>query len=141
MSFTSCCLFNKAIFIGDIGGSSIKFINVTFSSISVFSEAVFDSSNKETTVKFTKVKFLSFTDFGNTEFRNRTVFDKVLFEDKVDFLDTLFKASASSARYYGASIEFNKIKLLKNSILSFKSSNPNKKIFNNEVKINFEKMF
>lgn len=137
-TFLNYALFQNTRFTGESSGYVVKFKDSLFQGINDFSGAVFTPFGAETAVGFIDVKFEDFTDFRNTLFHNQVVFSDVTFASITEFVDTLFDAAQSSARYRGAAVEFNRIEVTEGATLSFKSTDPQKKIFNHDVEMSFK---
>lgn len=131
-------MFENANFSGIAEGYVVKFVDSQFLGLADFSEVVFAPQDSEAAMGFKNVQFEDFTDFKDAEFHNQVVFSDVSFASTTEFTDTLFDIAATSARYRGVAAEFNRIELKENSVLSFMSTNPQKKLFNHDVQISFK---
>lgn len=137
VDFLGYTLFENAKFTGNNGNYSAKFQDSRFQGLADFSGAIFAPLGIKSIV-FSKVRFENFADFTNTQFHNHIVFKDVSFSDVTEFIDTLFDTTKSSARYGGAAVEFERINVMKNAVLNFKSTDPQNKIFNHDVLMSFK---
>ena len=138
IEFLSYTLFHNAQFMGVTGGYVVKFADSRFQGIADFSGAVFGPLGNESSVGFLNVQFQDFTDFRKTRFHNQVVFADVSFAGVAEFIDTLFDTARSSARYRGAAVEFSRIEVMAEAVLTFMSTDPQRKIFNHDVQMSFK---
>lgn len=132
VKFLSYALFENSNFTGDV-----KFYDSQFEGLTDFSGASFNPTGKDSSMRFIKVKFEDNTDFKDAKFYNHIVFENVSFASRTTFIDTLFDTVKSSATYRGSSAEFNRIILRNKAELVFKSTDPSKKMFNDNVQMSF----
>jgi hypothetical protein len=132
-NFTS---FHNTRFTGATNGYVVKFEDSHFQGITDFSSAAF-LLGAESSVGFLKVQFEDFTDFGSTLFHSHVVFSDVSFGAAIEFLDTSFATVRSSARYRGAAVDFKRIEVTKDAVLTFRSTDPQNKMFNHDVGFSF----
>ncbi|MGH1363291.1 MAG: CHAT domain-containing protein [Calditrichia bacterium] len=137
VEFLSYALFINNRFTGKTGVYTVKFVDSCFRGITDFSGSAFTLGG-ESTVGFIKVQFEDFTDFGRTQFHCQVIFNEVSFAFNTEFIDTSFETVSSSARYRGAAVEFKQIEVMKNVILTFKSTDPQKRLFSHNVQFSFK---
>ncbi len=135
VEFLSFALFNGAHFMGRTEGHAVKFEDARFEGIADFSGATFAV---ESSAGFLKTRFEDFTDFGRAEFSCHTVFTEVHFASVTEFIDTLFNPGSAAARYRGAAVEFNNIEVPAGAVLTFMSTDLQKKMFNHDVQISLK---
>lgn len=137
VQFRDHALFNNSKFNGRTSGTMVKFEDSRFEGITDFSGAVFTLGD-ESSVAFWQTRFEDFANFQNTQFHCHVTFDDVSFGYVTEFIDTLFDSIGSSARYRGAAVEFNRIEVPADAVLTFKSTNPQNKMFNHDVQMSFK---
>ncbi len=137
VEFLSFALFPKAIFRATRTGALIFFKDSRFEGITDFSAANFTLS-EESVVCFENVEFQDVVDFRNTRFNCQVDFSDVSFTDTTDFVDTYFDMIRSTARYRGTAVEFNRIQVGTDAVLSFISSDSHNKMFNHDVQMSFK---
>lgn len=137
VGFLSYALFDSSRFTGGGVNPVVTFSDAQFRGITNFSEVEFDHKGTAT-VYFRRVSFDDVVDFTKTNFHCHLSFDSVSFADTVDFIDTSFRMVNSPARYRGAAVELDGIELKPNAILTFKSNNPSKKLFDHDVHMRFK---
>lgn len=135
VEFLSFALFENVRFTGIADGYAVRFEDDRFQGIAEFSGAVFDV---ESSVGFLKVQFEDFTDFRGTQFNCHVAFSDVSFASVTEFIDTLFDTVDSTARYRGAAVEFNRIEVPVEAVLTFMSTDLEKKMFNHDVQMSFK---
>jgi len=138
VEFLVYALFTDAKFTGSTYGYGVKFEDSDFKGITDFSGIVFDPQGNESTMGFQNVQFEDCADFKNARFHNQIIFGNVSFASITEFTDTLFDTAKSSARYRGVAVEFNQIEVKKEAVLLFKSTDPQKKLFNHDVQMSFK---
>lgn len=136
VEFLNFTLFPKTIFRATRNSAQVFFKNSRFDGITDFSAADF-SLGDESVVCFENVEFEDFVDFRNTHFNCQVDFSDVSFANTTDFVDTTFDMVRTTARYRGAAVEFNRIQVKSESVLSFISTDPNNKMFNHDVQMSF----
>jgi hypothetical protein len=136
VEFLSFTLFPKATFRATRRGALVFFKDSRFEGITDFSAADFALSD-ESVVCFENVEFQDFADFRNTRFNCQVDFSDVSFTDTTDFVDTYFDMIRSTARYRGTAVEFNRIQVKTDAVLSFISTDPHNKMFNHDVQMSF----
>lgn len=134
--FLDHALFNGARFTGTTPGRVVTFDGSRFEGISDFSDAVF-LLGKESSVSFLHSRFEDLANFENTRFHGHVEFREVVFGSVTEFIDTAFDSIGSSARYRGAAVEFASIDVPSGATLTFKSTDPQKKLFEHDVQISF----
>ncbi len=137
VEFLSFSLFQDVCFAGPSGGFVVKFEDSRFDGITDFRGASF-ALGDESTAGFLKVRFEDFTDFTGTKFHCQVVFSEVSFASMTEFVDTSFDAVRSSARYRGAAVEFNQIEVTSGAVVAFISTDPQQKMFNQDVQMSFK---
>jgi uncharacterized protein YjbI with pentapeptide repeats len=136
IEFLDYALFGDARFTGSDSTYAVKFEESRFEGITDFSGAVF-ALGDQSSVGFLQVRFEDVTNFTNTRFNCHTEFSDVCFV-AADFIDTSFASTHSTRRYRGAAVEFNRLSLPANAILTFMSTSPQNKMFNHDVQISFK---
>jgi hypothetical protein len=130
-------LFDGARFTGtSSGGYAVNFQDSRFLGLTSFSGALFELRD-DSTAGFERVRFEGFADFRDTRFNCHTEFRFVTFADITDFIDTSFGLVGSSARYVGAAAEFTGISVPETGVLTFRSSDPARKLFSHDVEMSF----
>jgi hypothetical protein len=138
VDFSDYAIFSKSRFTGTLGGgNAVHFQDSRFGALTDFSFAVFDVED-DTAVRFERVRFEDFTTFRGTRFSCHAVFDDVVFMGVTDFIDTSFELVRSMARYAGAAAEFNTISITNTGVVTFLSSDPEKKLFDHDVRMTFK---
>jgi len=137
IEFKGYALFDNVEFVGNSSGYTLKFQDSEFCGMTDFTNAIFVSEGNDSTVGFSNVRFKNSTDFSDARFGNQVVFEDTSFEDVTDFIDTRFETTKSSARYAGSAVEFNRIEVMALGVLTFKSTDSKRKIFNHNVQISF----
>lgn len=138
VEFLNFALFGNAQFTGAAdGGHTVMFEDSRFEGITEFSDAAFTLGD-EKTVAFLKVQFEDFTDFRDTKFNCQVIFRDVSFASTTEFIDTTFNMIRSSARYRGTAVQFDRIEVTTNAVLTFMSTDPQNKMFNHDVRISFK---
>jgi hypothetical protein len=136
VGFLSFALFANTHFTSTSGGK-VRFEDSRFEGITEFSDAVF-ALGDEGSVSFKKVQFEDFTDFRGTQFNCHVAFSDVSFGYQTEFIDTSFDTVRSSARYRGSAVEFNQIEVTSKAVLTFMSTDPQNKMFNDDVQMSFK---
>jgi hypothetical protein len=136
VEFLDFALFMACRFTGTTTGTVVKIEESRFEGITDFSDAVF-TLGPESSVGFWQVRFEHFTNFQKTRFQCHLEFDRVVFGDKTEFVDTSFESVGSSARYRGAAVELNRIEVPAGAMLTFKSTDPRNKMFHHDVQVSF----
>lgn len=136
-------LFSKTKFTGFKNAGSgyvIKFENARFHFLADFSEAIFTPVGDQSVVSFVNVEFNDMADFKKAKFHNQVSFKDTSFSYKTEFIDTLFDLSDSSIRYGGdVAVDFSRIQLKSgDASLTFRSTDPQKKMFNHDVNMSFK---
>jgi|GEM_PF-1094981 len=137
VEFLSYALFDHSRFTGETIEPVVKFSDSRFQGITDFSEVAFSNEGRSS-VLFFRVAFEDAVDFTKTLFECHLQFDEVFFGDIVDFVDSAFEMVSSSARYRGAAVELNEVELGPNAVLTFKSNDPSKKMFEHDVQMRFK---
>ncbi|MEP7013503.1 MAG: CHAT domain-containing protein [Acidobacteriota bacterium] len=133
----SFAVLDNAKFTGTALGSVVKFEDSRFDAITDFSGAIF-ALGGESTAMFLRTRFENSVDFTRSRFHCQVVFQEVTFADSAEFIDTLFDAVNSSARYVGGAVEFNQIEVTARSVLRFESTDPQQKLFHHSVQMSFK---
>ncbi len=136
VEFLSYTFFEETRFTGNTAGYVVKFEDSRFQGITDFSGSAFILGG-ESTVGFVRTQFEDFTNFGNTQFRSQVVFNEVSITSDTELIDTSF-ATDSSARYRGAAVEFNRIEVTKGASLTFRSTDPQNKMFSQDAQFSFK---
>lgn len=137
VQFGSYALLGSACFTAQPVEPFVAFYETQFQGITDFSEAVF-ASGGNSTLHFSDVAFEDTVDLSKTVFQCHLSFQSVSFADLVDFIDSEFGTVSSAARYRGAAVELNEIELRPNAVLTFKSTDPSRKMFDHDVQMSFE---
>jgi uncharacterized protein YjbI with pentapeptide repeats len=137
VEFLSFTLFPKATFRATRSSALVFFKNSRFEGITDFSAADFTLGD-ESVVCFQNVEFEDFVDFRNTHFNCQVDFSDVSFTNATDFVDTSFDMVRTTARYRGTAVEFNRIQVTTEAVLSFISKDPSNKMFNHDVQMSFK---
>jgi uncharacterized protein YjbI with pentapeptide repeats len=133
----SFALFSDATFEASRNSALVYFKKTLFAGITDFSAADFTLSDQGA-VSFENVQFEDVAVFRNTHFNCQVDFSDVTFAHTTDFIDTSFDIVRSTARYRGAAVEFNRIKVTSGAELSFISTDPHRKMFNHDVEMSFK---
>jgi len=137
VDFQSYALFSRSRFTGRAGGGyAVEFRDVRFRKLTDFTAAAFELAD-DSTVAFEDVRFEDFTDFRGARFKCHAVFSHVTFADITDFIDTSFELVGSTARYVGAAVELIGIRVPATGVLTFRSSDPARKLFAHDVEMTF----
>lgn len=133
----SYALFQKSSFHGTGDGQVVRFERSRFAGITDFSsvEAFLGS---ESSIYFGQAAFEDFVNFKEAHFRCQVVFDEVSFSSEGEFVDTVFTIVPTTARYRGAAVEFNRIRVGVDAVLHFESTDPVRKMFEHDVQFSFE---
>jgi uncharacterized protein YjbI with pentapeptide repeats len=132
----SFALFSEATFEATRNSALVYFKKTRFAGITDFSAADFTLSDQGA-VSFENVQFEDVAVFRNTHFNCQVDFSDVTFANKTDFIDTSFDIVRSTARYRGAALEFNRLRVTSEAELSFISTDPHRKMFNHDVEMSF----
>jgi uncharacterized protein YjbI with pentapeptide repeats len=135
--FRDYALFSGARFSGSTTGTVVRFEDTEFEGISDFSNASF-SLGTESGVGFWRVQFLDFVNFHGTRFDCHVEFDEVSFGYQTEFTDTVFDSVGSSARYRGSAVEFNRIEVPAEALLTFQSTDARNRLFKYDVQMSFK---
>ena len=136
VDFDDYALFTRSRFTGALGGGyAVHFQDSRFGALTDFSSAEFDLGDG--TVFFERVRFEFVTDFSGARFRCHAKFGDVVFTNVADFIDTSFGLVRSAARYHGAAAQFSKITVTDTGVVTFLSSDPEKKLFDHDVEMTF----
>lgn len=138
VEFVSYALFDGARFTGSSpgGARAIHFRDSRFQGLANFAGAMFDLRG-DSTAAFERTSFEEFTDFRGTRFNCHTEFRHVTFADVTDFIDTSFELVGSSARYVGAAAEFTGLTVAERGVVTFRSSDPGRRLFAHDVEMTF----
>jgi uncharacterized protein YjbI with pentapeptide repeats len=137
VEFVTYAGFGGARFTGtSTGGPAVWFRDCRFRGLTDFSDADFVRHNNAS-VSFERVRFEDFTDFRGTRFNCHAAFRLVTFADITDFIDTAFELVDSSARYGGAAAQFRRITVTERGVVTFRSSDPTRKLFAHDVEMFF----
>ncbi|HEY0017576.1 MAG TPA: CHAT domain-containing protein [Longimicrobium sp.] len=138
VEFASYALFDGARFTGSSpgGGRAVHFRDSRFRGLTNFAGAMFDLRG-DSTAAFERTSFEEFTDFRGTRFNCHTEFRYVTFADVTDFIDASFELVGSSARYAGAAAEFTGITVAERGVVTFRSSDPGRRLFAHDVEMTF----
>lgn len=137
VEFTSYVLFDGTQCTGTEPNAVVKFEDTRFAGITDFTDTVF-TLGEQSSVNFLRTRFEDVVDFTNTQFHCQVVFSDVCFADRTEFIDTSFGLVKSSARHRGNAVEFNRIEVTAAAVLSFRSSDPQKKMFEHDVAMSFK---
>jgi hypothetical protein len=137
IEFLSFTFFAKATFTTTKNSLLVLFQDSRFEGVTDFSAADFTLGD-QSAVCFRNVQFQDFTDFRNTHFNCQVEFSDVSFADTTEFIDTSFDMVRSTARYRGTAVEFNRIQVTTEAVLSFVSTDAHKKMFNHDVQMSFK---
>jgi len=137
VSCLSFGLFSKATFAATRRSALVLFKDSRFDGITDFSDADFTLGD-QSAVCFENVEFEDCVDFRNTHFNCQVEFSEVSFADKTEFTDTSFDMVRSTARYRGTAVEFNRIQVATDAVLSFISTDAHHKMFNHDVQMSFK---
>lgn len=137
VEFANYALFDNAQFTGTTIGHVVTFKDSRFDGITSFSRAAFILGD-ESSVAFLGTRFEDAVDFGRTQFHCPVIFSDVSFAGTTEFIDTSFDTVKSSARYRGSAVEFNRIEVTAAGVLTFRSTDPQNKMFHHDVQMSFE---
>jgi hypothetical protein len=129
--------FARARYTGTIGGSIVRFERVRFQGITDFSGAQF-TVGPQSSVAFDHVRFDDVVDFTGTHFNSTVVFRDVAFASAADFIDTSFDPADTAGQHRGSPIEFIRIEVGARAVLTFMSTDPQDRMFKNDVEIRFD---
>jgi hypothetical protein len=137
IEFLSFTFFQNASFEATKSSPLVLFKASRFDGITDFSAAAFTLGD-QSAVCFQNVQFQDFTDFRNAHFNCQVEFSDVSFADNREFIDTSFDMVRTTARYRGTAVEFNRIQVKAEAVLTFMSTDPLKKMFNHDVQMSFK---
>jgi len=136
----SFALFYNARFTGTAAsGYVVKFEDSRFDAIVDFSGAAF-ALGKDSGVEFLRTRFEDSVDFKGARFSCYVIFRDVTFNGTTEFIDTLFDTVDSAVRLRTTAVEFIRIDVTASAVLSFESTDPQRKLFNHDVQISFKEM-
>jgi uncharacterized protein YjbI with pentapeptide repeats len=133
---TNQAFFDDARFTSTADDFAAKFEDVNFRGFVTFPGASFRLGS-ESAVRFRNVVFEDVVDFTNTLFQCHVSFENASFASRADFIDTSFESRGSTARFRGAAVEFKKIAVAANGVLTFMCTDPNNKMFSDDVIFGF----
>ena len=140
VDITSYAFLDNANFNGTAGTGpthGVRFEDSRFDGLTTITGAAFVFGD-ESSVLFLRTRFDDSVDFTGTRFQCQVIFTDVSFAGATEFVDTSFETIGSSARYRGSAVEFNRIEVGPNAVLTFKSTDPQKKLFDHDVQMSFK---